>query len=329
MDGHNVSFRISVASISDPELLAAALRDAQVEYLRLAAAPFTATFTAFDLGPLRFQTASDEAHISRGQVAAGQSMMLFGIDLPPDGLTRMNGVVVRARDVVHLGPGAPLFAQVLGPVHWAAISFDADALQAAIAEEALPRDGEFLFHRDGPGHAPLAQFAKEAAMLAARNPMRLVLSAVRRSMAEDAMRLALAVARQPAAQDTAFRAVQRRVALVAKAEEVLASRLGAAVYSQDLQQALGVPMRTLHNAFIAVHGLSVHRYLRLRRLHLARAALRAGPRSVSHVKIAALSHGFWHLGRFAQEYRAVFGELPSETMALGSNVYPGDMRAEA
>jgi AraC family ethanolamine operon transcriptional activator len=33
------------------------------------------------------------------------------------------------------------------------------------------------------------------------------------------------------------------------------------------------------------------------------------------VKAVALSHGFWHLGQFAHDYRVSFGESPSETLA--------------
>ena len=33
------------------------------------------------------------------------------------------------------------------------------------------------------------------------------------------------------------------------------------------------------------------------------------------VKSVALAHGFWQLGNFAHDYRAMFGELPSETLA--------------
>ena len=315
MDGHHTIPAVHVASIDDPDQLAAALRDVQIEYLRLAPAPFTATLTAIDLGPVRLQVAADHAHISRGQVAAGQTLLLAGIAMP-DGRTQMNGVTVGAGDILHLAPGAPLFARVLDPIQWGALSFRSEALAAALPG-SLPRDGDFALRRPGTGHAALSRFLAEAAALAATDPARMNLPAVRKSMAEDAMRFSLAALGHPMPRNAAHRAAQRRVALVAQAEEALAAGLGAPLYSEDLERTLGVPMRTLHNAFIAVHGMSLHRYLRLRRLHLARAALRAGGPPVSHVKIAALSNGFWHLGRFAREYRDLFGELPSATMAQG------------
>ena len=316
MDGHGAPTPVQSASMADPEYLAAALRDAQVEYLRLAPGPFTATLTAIDLGPVRLQIAADHAHITRGQVAADRSVLLFGLELI-DGHTQVNGIPVGRHDIFHLGPGASLFARALAPLRWAAFSFRADTLEESMPESVLPDRQAFLLHRHGGAHARLAGFAREAAQLASRDPMRFSLPGVRKAMAEDALRASLAAAGVPAEADASFRAVRRRVALVARAEDLLAARMGQPLYSEDLHHALGVPMRTLHNAFVAVHGMSAHRYLRLRRLHMARAALRAGPGSVSHVKIAALTHGFWHLGRFAQDYRSLFGELPSETIVRG------------
>jgi AraC-like DNA-binding protein len=56
------------------------------------------------------------------------------------------------------------------------------------------------------------------------------------------------------------------------------------------------------------------RYLLLRRMHLARQALRAGGHSAATVTETAMRYGFWHLGRFAGEYRALFGEMPSASL---------------
>jgi AraC family ethanolamine operon transcriptional activator len=82
--------------------------------------------------------------------------------------------------------------------------------------------------------------------------------------------------------------------------------------STDIAAAAGVTIRTLHNAMIAVKGVSLQKFTLLNRLWAVRAALlRAGPKDL--IKTIALDHGFWHLGRFSRTYRAFFGESPSET----------------
>lgn len=84
----------------------------------------------------------------------------------------------------------------------------------------------------------------------------------------------------------------------------------------EVAGACGVHVRTLHNAFVSVLGVSLREYLLLHRLWLVRGALlRAGPNEL--VKSIALDHGFWHLGRFSRLYHSRFGESPSTTLAKG------------
>ena len=95
-------------------------------------------------------------------------------------------------------------------------------------------------------------------------------------------------------------------------EEALAGHVGDVIYSADLAAKIGVSVRTMHEAMQRYRGMSLHRYLRLRRLWLVRRQLVAGAESV---KAAALAYGFWHLGDFAHSYREQFGETPSQTLA--------------
>jgi len=69
----------------------------------------------------------------------------------------------------------------------------------------------------------------------------------------------------------------------------------------------------MHTAMLKIRGVSLHRYLRLRRLRAARRLLLAG--KPSQIKACALSNGFWHIGEFAALYAAQFGEAPSMTLA--------------
>jgi AraC family ethanolamine operon transcriptional activator len=100
--------------------------------------------------------------------------------------------------------------------------------------------------------------------------------------------------------------------IVRKAEEVISASLRNPIYSEDLAREIGVSVRTLHSAILKHRGMSLHRYLRLKRLWLVRQRLREGDISV---KACALAHGFWHLGEFSKSYRRHFGEAPSETAA--------------
>src|ERR1700756_636122 len=95
---------------------------------------------------------------------------------------------------------------------------------------------------------------------------------------------------------------------------ILASSIGHPIYSSDIAKQMGVSVRTIHDAVLHFSGMSLHRYLRLRRLWLVRQQLRAGTQSV---KAAALAFGFWHFGDFSQSYRSLFGETPSEALAPG------------
>ena len=60
--------------------------------------------------------------------------------------------------------------------------------------------------------------------------------------------------------------------------------------------------------------MSPKQYLLLRRMQLARWALRAASPEATTVTELATRYGFWQLGRFAVEYRALFGETPSATL---------------
>jgi AraC family ethanolamine operon transcriptional activator len=50
----------------------------------------------------------------------------------------------------------------------------------------------------------------------------------------------------------------------------------------------------------------------------ARATLQQANKDNHSVKSIALDSGFWELGRFAVEYKRLFGESPSETLAATS-----------
>ena len=92
---------------------------------------------------------------------------------------------------------------------------------------------------------------------------------------------------------------------------VLEEKPGESLYITEVCRAIGVSIRTLQMCCQEELGMGPKRYLLLRRLHLARRALRAAAPDATTVTDIATRCGFWHLGRFAGEYRSLFGESPS------------------
>lgn len=102
--------------------------------------------------------------------------------------------------------------------------------------------------------------------------------------------------------------------LVRTLDEFLSFNASRTLYSADIASELGASVRTLHNAVMAIRGMSLHRYVRLKRLWNARQQLAAGPSTIA-IKAVALANGFWHMGEFSSLYRSTFGETPQQTLA--------------
>jgi len=83
---------------------------------------------------------------------------------------------------------------------------------------------------------------------------------------------------------------------------------------EQLATAAGISERTLRDAFQQYFGVSPVQYFNRRTLHQVRAALKAADPSQATVTEVATQFGVWHFGRFARDYRFLFGELPSETL---------------
>ena len=64
---------------------------------------------------------------------------------------------------------------------------------------------------------------------------------------------------------------------------------------------------------VAIRGMSMHRYTRMRRLWNVRQRLVHGA-SAEAIKMVAFANGFWHMGEFSSQYRNMFGETPQQTL---------------
>ncbi len=108
---------------------------------------------------------------------------------------------------------------------------------------------------------------------------------------------------------------ERAIKLVQRIDDYIATYPTTPIYTADLARAFGVSIRTLGGAVSMVRGMSLHQYIRLKRLWATRSRLLKGGGVT--VATCARAHGFHHLGEFAAAYRAIFHEAPSDTLSRG------------
>lgn len=150
--------------------------------------------------------------------------------------------------------------------------------------------------------------ASEAGALLAHEPMR-------RALVHAACDALLARLRGPGVERAPALACvtsSTRQRIVREAREYMRRHAAEPLGVPDLCEALQVSRRTLQYSFHDVLQLSPVTYLRVLRLNGVRRELREGGREP--VADCAARWGFWHLSRMATDYRALFGELPSQTL---------------
>jgi AraC family ethanolamine operon transcriptional activator len=104
--------------------------------------------------------------------------------------------------------------------------------------------------------------------------------------------------------------------IIGQTRELVAQQSEAPISVAELCRHLGVSRRTLQYCFTNMLGTSPVVYLRTERLNNVRRMLR----TANSVTEAAAHWGFWHFGHFSQEYKRMFGELPSTTFKRMRNL---------
>lgn len=110
------------------------------------------------------------------------------------------------------------------------------------------------------------------------------------------------------------RSFKGRCQVVKAAKDYALTHTTEPITVADLCVKLNISRRMLNYCFQEVLETNPVQYLRTLRLNGVRRDLRECAGTSQAIRDIAGKWGFWHLSRFAGEYRALFGELPSETL---------------
>ena len=93
-------------------------------------------------------------------------------------------------------------------------------------------------------------------------------------------------------------------------------------YLSVAELAAGVSERTSRGAFQQLFGMGPVRYLKLRRLNQVHRLFQNADSLATTVSRIAAQYGLWEFGRFAQDYRLPFDEIPPIPYAVSGRVRP-------
>jgi len=108
---------------------------------------------------------------------------------------------------------------------------------------------------------------------------------------------------------------KQHAAIMGRFHRVIEEHLDEPLYAPGLCNEVGTSARTLSVCCQQHLGMGPKRFLLIRPMHMARRALRDGTCADAIVSEITTRLGFCQLGRFAIEYKALFEESPSATLA--------------
>ena len=277
---------------------------------------FRAQLTQIALHRLHLSAA--EEHLSRiAFVAVPADMILMSFASGSAPSPTWGGIAVRTREIVTLGPGQRLHARTAGVSRWGMIRLPVEDLtrygRGLTGAPFAVSSGAQCWRPPPAAGRELRQLHATAIRIAQVRPQALVDAEVAHGLEQQLIHVLVdCLSAGSAAKATPIR--RRHQDIMVRFEGLLQAQPNQNLPIEEICTGLDVSERTLRTLCAEQLGMSPTGYLRLRRMSLVQRALGRGDADAVTVSEAAMRHGFRSFGRFAADYRALFGELPSVTL---------------
>jgi AraC-like DNA-binding protein len=308
--------RAGTSTFDNPDRYRERFRGADVKLVFTAPGVFRARLTWAELPHLSLMaTRESVARIASIVFDPGRAFISFPT-ATGDGAI-WNGVELLSNEIVLHRPGSRTHERTTGSNSWGFISIDPSHLLAvgsAIAGQKWARPiSDVIIQPPVQVVKRLRRLHAKACRLAEDKPQVVMHREGGRAIEQELIRALIDCLAVRQTRGNA-KILARHIGIMAAFEEALAANIERDVGLVELSDLVGVPGRTLRLCCEKFLGMGPHRYLQLRRLHSARAALQRADPETGRVAEIAQRYRFMQLGRFAASYRAVFGEMPSNTL---------------
>jgi AraC-like DNA-binding protein len=307
----------TVHAFTDPDRYFSEIRGLQIEGIVLRRGEFRATSTHINLHRL-FLYRSDVSlpRIMKVIPSGTRAGIVFATE-PGQPLMLINGIEVADGQISRTGVDWEWYLRSPASGGWGSMSLTPEDLAAAseaiIGRELVPATFALSLAPPAPVLSRLRKLHEAAAHLANTAPDILAKPEVARAIEQalvEAMVFSLTDSHSGQVRDVR----RHRARVMRRLEEALMANPKEPLYMPELSAQVGASYWTLRDCCLEYLGMSPKRYLWLRRMNLARRALRNADAERTTVTEIATDYGFWELGRFSVAYRTLFGEKPSITL---------------
>lgn len=314
----------SIASaFSEAEDFERALRgDGCLSVLVTGRGAFLARLTQIGLHRLGLVAVAEQlARIAFFAVPAGMILAVFALGRAPT--PRWAGIAIQGNEIVTLGPGERLHSLSDGSAQWGALRIGERALLdygRAVAGAAFAVPPGVARWRPPPAAArQLREFHRAAIRGAARRPEAFADGEGTHGLEQQIIDALIECLSPATAQPEDSVATCDR-AVLARFEELLVGEPARTL--TEICAQIGVSRRRLSDCFISQLRMSPADYRHRRAMQQVNRELRRENVRTSTVAMVAKRYGFKGTGRFAANYREIYGELPSATLCSSYGVVP-------
>jgi AraC-like DNA-binding protein len=307
----------AVLTFAEPDDYAAAIRNSTTEITVTGRGQFAAKLIRIDLRRLSMQRFSDNLpRIAHSATISERAIISFRTELGPPLLA--GGAEMHSSAIVRHTRREEYHQRSSGSARFGTMSLPVDDLVAvgrAMAKVDLtPPPDASLVTPSPTAMAKLQRLHAAAARLAEDAPEIIAEPEAARGLEQALIEAMVDCLLSRDVRENTLAQAQHAV-VMRRFRRVVEQNPEHPLYIPEICRRIGVSSRTLQASCHEHLGMGPKHYLLLRRMLLARRALRHAAPSTASVTEIATRYGFWQLGRFAVEYQSLFGERPSATLA--------------
>jgi len=306
-----------VRSFTDPEDFGSSLSGANAEFTILERGEFQAKLVQISLHRLVLRRAFDNLpRIAHSQNEMGQAAITFRTHPGPSLLRK--GVELRLSNIVRRSEGESHFQKSEGFASFGSISLPIAQLESLgdsfVSYDLVPPKDSLSLTPPPDALARLQNLHAAAGQLAEHAPDVVAVPEAAHGL-EQALIDAMVGCFGSGEVDADRSALRQHALVMRRFHRIVEEHPDKALFIPEVCKAIGTSDRTLRECCQEQLGISPKRYLLARRMQLVKRALQESDAAAATVTSIATRYGFWELGRFAGEYKSLFGEVPSVTLA--------------